>query len=188
MPWVKETAAHIYWECPKARTCWGKLIGHWTGEIVEHLLGARRFLGSVNRQAPSISVRQRLRLTKPFQDDADAAVVVWNRSWFLMSSICLTHLWIERTDVVFFFIQGERTSVPQIISLDWEVGIRQLTALAKREHRGVDTVVQGALLHAGLGLFTIEPRVLLETTVESHETLPDPIRLSWLRRFQTSCT
>ena len=119
------------------------------------------------------------------RDDADAAVVVWNGIRFLMSSICLTRLWIERNDAVF---KGERTSVPQSISRYWEVGIRQLTALAKREHRGVDTVIQGALLHAGLDLFTIEPRVLLETTVESHETLPDPVLLSWLRSFQTFCT
>ena len=25
---VKETAAHIFWECPKSRACLGKLIGH----------------------------------------------------------------------------------------------------------------------------------------------------------------
>ena len=58
----------------------------------------------------------------------------------------------------------------------------------KTEHRGVDTVVKKALLHAGLDLFTIEPRLFSETTVESHETLPDPVLLSWLRSFQTSCT
>ena len=183
MPWGKRNSGSYIF--PKARACWGKLIGHRTGEIVEHLLGARRFLGSVNRQAPSIPVRQRLRLTKQFQDDADAAVVFWNRIWFLMSSTCLTQLRIERNDAVF---KGERTSVPQSISRYWEVGIRQLTALAKREHRGVDTVIQGALLHAGIDLFTIEPGVFSETRVESHETLPDPVLLSWLRSFQTSCT
>ena len=154
-------------------------------EIVNHLLGARRLIASVNRQAPSITVRQRLRLTKRFQDEADAAVVVWSRIWYLVSSICLTHLWIERNDAVF---KGERTSVPQSISRYWEVGIRQLTVLAKREQRGVDTVVQGALLHAGIDLFNIEPGVFSETRVESHETLPDPVLLSWLRSFQTSCT
>ena len=148
-------------------------------------LHARRFLESLNRQAPSISVSKRLRLTKRFLNDADAAVAVWHMIWFLMSSICLTHLWVERNTAVF---KGERTSVSRSISRYWEVGIRQLTALSKREHRGVDTVVQKALLHAGLDLFTIEPRVFSETTEDRHERLPDPVLLSWLKSFQTPCT
>ena len=84
------------------------------------------------------------------------------------------------------------TGIPTLTSHSatrvWESGIRQLLALAKREHRGIRTVVRGALLHAGIELFTQAPRNIGASPGNSHETLPDPDLISWLRSFQTSCT
>ena len=42
----------------------------------------------------------------------------------------------------------------------WQHGVRQLTALAKRDHRSsdIDTAIQGAILHACLDFLTMEPR------------------------------
>ena len=64
----------------------------------------------------------------------------------------------------------------------------QLTALAKRDHRGPDTVVQGAVLHACLDIFILEPRDRPVALEVSHDSSPSPVLLSWFRSFQTSCT
>ena len=149
------------------------------------LFGTCQYLGSANRQAPAISPRLRQRLLKRFTEDAAAGVRVWKRIWFLMSTMCLTHLWQERNDAVF---RGVLTTTSQSVTHFWESGLRQLLALAKREHRGISTVVQGALLHAAIELFTQAPRDIGVASSNSHETLPDPDLISWLRSFQTSCT
>ena len=52
---VQETQAHIFWDCPKARSCWAKLIGHWTGETTADLFSTCQYLGSANRQAPAVT-------------------------------------------------------------------------------------------------------------------------------------
>lgn len=180
----KETSAHIFWECPKARACWGVHIGHWTGERDERPLRASRFLGSGNRQAPVLPARQRIRIHNQLLDDLDAGVAAWNRIWFLMSSICLSHLWSERNDAVF---RGVQSTASHSAARFWELGLH-LTALAKREHRGPDTAVVGALLHTCLDLFALEPRDGSVSSGDSYDALPYPKLVSWLRMYQTSCT
>lgn len=150
-----------------------------------HLGGTGIFLGCATRQAPAIPSRQRHRLFLRFQDDIEAAVEGWKRIWFLMCTICLTHLWNERNEAVF---RREQSTVTTSVARFWSQGIRQLTALAKRDHRGTDTVVQGAILHACLDLFTLEPRDLPVAPEISHDTSPSPVLLFWLQSFQTSCT
>ena len=89
-----------------------------------------------------------------------------------MSTMCLTHLWQDRNDAIF---RGVLTTTSHSVTRFWETWIRQLLALAKREHRGINTVVQGALLHAGIELFTQAPRNIGACPGNSHETLPDSI-------------
>ena len=138
----------------------------------------------MNRQAPALPVRQRQRLNHRFQDDLDAGIMIWKRILFIMSSFCLAHLWSKRNDAVF---RGVRTTAQHSVSRFWTLGIRHLSALARREHRGPNTVVAGALLHAGLDLFTLVPRDDLVYAGSGHDKLPDTDLLSWLRSFQTSC-
>ena len=94
-----------------------------------------------NRQAPAIPVLQWSRSLVRFHDDAAAGELVWRRIWFLMSSICITHLWSERNDAVF---RGVQSTTAQSVVRFWTTGVRQLTALAMREHRGAATVLQVA--------------------------------------------
>ena len=105
--------------------------------------------------------------------------------WILMCTICLTHIWSERKDAV---CTGEQTSVCHSVARFWTDVVRQLTALAKKDHRDPDTVVQRAVLHTCLDLFTLEPRNLLVPLEISHGSSPSPVLLSWLRSFQTSST
>ena len=181
---LKETSAHIFWECAKARACWRKLIGHWTGVRDGRPALSNTSLAGMNRQAPALPARQRLRIHHKLPEDSETGVAVWDRLWFIMSSICLTHLSCERNDAVF---RGKQTAALQSAERFWEVGIRHLNAVAKREHRGPDTAVAGAVMHTCIDLFTLAPRDGTIYSGESYDQPPIPELLSWLGSFQTSC-
>ena len=64
------------------------------------------------------------------------------------------------------------------------VGIRHLTALAKREHRGPDTVVAGAIMHTCIDLFTLEPQDGSIYPRDSYDELPAPSFCPGLKGFR----
>ena len=67
-------------------------------------------------------------------------------------------------------------------------GVRHAIALAIREHRGAETLVQGAQLYTCLEPFTLEWSAEPLPLARYHESPPRPVLYSWLRRFQTSST
>ena len=157
---------------------------HWTGVRDERPSRSNTSLAGMNRQAPALPDRQRIRIHQKLPEDSVAGVVVWDRLWFIMSSICLTHLWRERNDAVF---RGKQTAALRSAEHFWEVGIWHLNAVAKREHRGPDTAVAGAIMHTCIDLFTLEPRDGLIHSEDSYDQPPILELLYWLGSFQTSC-
>ena len=129
------------------------------------------YLAGENRQAPILPDRQRIRIHHMLPDDFASGVAFWDRLKFIMSSICLTHLWSERNDA---FFRGLQTKVLHRATLFWDVGIRHLTALEKREHRSPGTVVAGVILHTCIDLFTLEPRDESVYSRGSYDQLPAP--------------
>lgn len=138
---IPETSRHVFWDCQKARACWNKFLRHWTGAKATPPVLASCLGNCANRQAPIIPASQRALLLERFQDDAPAGEQVWRQIWFLMSSICITHLWCERNDAVF---RGVQSTTSQSVEQIWTTGVRQLYALAMRERRGPATVLQVA--------------------------------------------
>ena len=92
-----------------------------------------------------------------------------------MISVCLSHLWKERNDAVF---RGVQTTVTHNVDRIWAHGVRQHTVLAKRDHRCPDTAVQGAIMHACLDLFTLEPRDHPVASEVHHDSSPTPVLFS----------
>lgn len=183
---TKETAAHIFWDCPSAVASWSKLVSHWTGERVAQERTSQLLLNCANRQAPAISRNLQLLIARRFQDDSEAAEKEWKRIWHIMSTVCQTTLWTVRNDVVF---RDDHASVSASTARFWDTGLRQLRALTKREHRGADTAIRGARLHACLELFAQDPRGFPHHPGTSHDQLPvNPALISWLRNYQRSCT
>ena len=54
------------------------------------------------------------------------------------------------------FFRGAQSTTSASVVRFWTMGVRHIIALAMREHRGAETVVQGAELHACLELLTLE--------------------------------
>lgn len=175
---------HIFWNCTKARACWTKLLSHWTGACETPERVACRLANCANRRAPSIPQAMKDQLLRRFQDDVVAGETGWTRVCFLLSSMCLTHLWTERNDAVF---RGLHTTSSQSVHRFWSGGIRQLTALALREHRSAATFIQGAQLHACIEILLLEPKRSAVVDTVSHVTTPEPVLISWLQSFQSSC-
>uniref|UniRef100_M4BGN9 RxLR effector candidate protein n=1 Tax=Hyaloperonospora arabidopsidis (strain Emoy2) TaxID=559515 RepID=M4BGN9_HYAAE len=61
-----ETSIHVFWECPKARACKGKFLGHWTGTLATPRIFSRCVGNCVNSQAPEIPALQWSRLLERF--------------------------------------------------------------------------------------------------------------------------
>ena len=54
-----------------------------------------------------------------------AYAVVWNRIWHILSSVCITSLWIQRNRVTF---EQADVSIAGSVHEFWETGMRQLRA------------------------------------------------------------
>ena len=76
--------------------------------------------------------------------------------------------------------RGVQSTTAQSVVHFWTTGVRQLTALAIREHREAAIVIQGARLYDSLDLFTLEAGGVLPPQEECHEPPPRPALYSWL--------
>ncbi|KAE8965141.1 hypothetical protein PR001_g28821, partial [Phytophthora rubi] len=137
---TKETLVHVMWGCPCAQACWQKLLSNWTGK---HWTGKdiERFITNcASRTAPALAQGIADRFNHEHPDDAQQYVAIWKRIWHILCSVCITTLWIQRNRVVF---NQEEVTEESSVQEFWTTGMRQLTALAKRERRNPDTVIQG---------------------------------------------
>ncbi|KAF1778115.1 hypothetical protein GQ600_21916 [Phytophthora cactorum] len=132
-----------------------------------------------NHQAASIPKHRRNQLDGRFQDDTEAATKEWKRIWQIMASV-------DRNEAVYRY---KKISLQECAAQYWVIGTRQLRALAKREHRKAGTAIRGATLLACLELFVQDPRGSPSLSAISHDQPPGtPAIISWLRKFQISCT
>ena len=152
---VTETMEHICWTCPCAQACWLQLICHWTGE--RWTLGQlRHFLANcASRRAPELSKVVQERLTRHHPDEVDAYAAVWKRIWRILSSICITSLWIQRNRVTF---QRAQVTIANSVNEFWTTSMRQLRAVAKRDSRRPDTKLDGTRLMLCQRVIASEPR------------------------------
>ena len=84
---------------------------------------------------------------------------------------------------------GRETTSPAHSALAfWRSGLRQLKAIAMREHRSAATAIRGARLHACLDILSQVPTDRQVSLTFSHDELTVPALVSWFRTFQPSCT
>ena len=140
---MKDTAAYIFWDCPTAQACWRQLVGCWTGEGVGRFGLSNHFRYCANCQAPPVLQHLLQRLQNLFQDGYLEAEGTFWRIWFILSSAYQVHLWTERNAEVF----REEVTTPLRSALTfWDCGLRQLRAIALREHRSTEHAVNGVRL------------------------------------------
>ena len=89
-----------------------------------------------------MSQHLRQRLQHRFQDGYLEAEGTFRRIWFILSSACQVHLWTERNAAVF---RAELTNPLRSAVTFWDRSMRQLRAIALREHRSAEHAVKGAL-------------------------------------------
>ncbi|EGZ27402.1 hypothetical protein PHYSODRAFT_476982, partial [Phytophthora sojae] len=174
--------------CPCAQACWQALVLHWTGQTWQRR-ELRQFLWNcMSRSPPKLSSAVRARLRSAFADEVAAYEVEWNRIWWILSSICITVLWKQRNRVAH---QGEQVTQHGSQQEFLKIGLQQLRALALRERRRSQTKIQGTRLLLCLGILARQP---LEappqgvSQVQPPDRSTTPALISWLRKFQTSCT
>jgi len=183
---VKETLEHVFWECPTAKACWQKLICHWMEERWSEAQLTEVQRNCANRQAPTLSVKTARRLKADYPDTEDQVTKQWKRLWHVLSSVCITTLWIQRNRVM---SQHEEITLAQSVQEFWTTGLRQFQALGKRERRHPETLLQGTWLLLCCAELEKPPR---EQT--QHQTRPVqpphsqelPELLTRLRQFQAS--
>lgn len=126
----KENTAHIFWDCPRPRACWGDLISHWTEEVKDRLSILIAWL------EVWIDMRQNYEIEA---SPASATASGWPRGGCRRLKSHLFHnehyfpylLRRQRNDTVF---RGTRTTARDRVARYWKLGIQRLPALAKREH------------------------------------------------------
>ena len=184
---VKETLEHICWSCPCAQACWQKLICHWTGE--RWRLGQLQYflVNSASRHAPELSKVVQEQLARNHPDEVAAYAAVWDRIWLILSSICITSLWIQRNRVTF---QEAEVTIAGSVHEFWETSMRQLRAIAKQECRRTDKKIQGTrlmLCHRAIARQPREPSPQVTYPVQPPDSTEEPALLTRLRIYQTSC-
>ncbi|RAW43480.1 hypothetical protein PC110_g386 [Phytophthora cactorum] len=92
------------------------------------------------------------RLAGTFGDVATDLEKDWQRIWWIMSSICVTVLWVQRTRVVF---HGEELTLERSAKELRSTILRQLRALTKRERSQPHTKIRGTKLQLCLELLTV---------------------------------
>ena len=135
----KETMEHIFWTCPCAQACCQKFICHWTGERWDlgHLQGFVQY--SASRYPPALSKVVVVRIEREHPDEEHAYATAWARLWLILSSVCITSLWIQRNRVTF---QRGSVTIGGSVKEFWQTGLRQLRVVAKREYRRADTKIK----------------------------------------------
>ena len=119
-----------------------------------------------------------------YSDEVTAYTAVWTHIWHILSSVCIARLWMQRNRVTF---QQEDMIIVDSVHEDWESGMRQLRAKAKRECRRTDTKMQTTRLMLCQRALSRQPGVLppqVASPVQLHE---DPALLTRLKIYQTSC-
>ena len=135
-----------------------------------------------HRRAPPLPPRLLQLLIDRFGDDHTAAADEYRRIWFVLCSLCQVHLWVERNGVIF---RGKSTSPAQSALAFWRSGLRQLKAIALREHRSAATAVRGARLHACLDILSQVPTGRQAPQTISHDELTAPALVSRFKTIQT---
>ncbi|KAE8981596.1 hypothetical protein PR003_g12314 [Phytophthora rubi] len=124
----KETLEHIFWSCPCAQACWQQLLSQWTGEQWTGKDIERFIINCASRTAPALAKGMGDNITQDHPDDKPQYVAIGKRIWYILTSVCVTTLWIQRNRVVF---QQEEVTVEGSVQEFWTTGMRQLTALTK---------------------------------------------------------
>ncbi|POM79428.1 LOW QUALITY PROTEIN: hypothetical protein PHPALM_2908 [Phytophthora palmivora] len=78
-----------------------------------------------------------------FPDDSELILTEWKRIWRILTSVCITCLWMQRNRVVF---QKEKITLERSMNEFWTTGMRQIRALAKRLSREPEHQIRGTRL------------------------------------------
>ena len=121
-----------FWILPLAQACWSKLICYWTREPWK--LGRLQcfLINSANRCAPRLSTVVQTQLARYHLDEVLAYTTVRTRIWHILSTVCITNLWLQRNRVPW---QQRNVTIADSVHEFWESGMKQLRAVAKREYR-----------------------------------------------------
>ena len=121
-----------------------------------------------------------------FGDTVEAYIVQWKRIWWILCSVCISTLWIQRNRVVHEHLQlSLQGSVRKVCAN----GLRQLRALSARERRKLHSRVQGIRLWQCIEILDASTAPSRAShPVVSHVRPPDHSTPALLRTFQRSCT
>ena len=96
----KETLDHTFWGCPVAQGCWRALITYWTGCIGSPARVQLYARFCLSRKSPPLTPVISRRLLSAFGHSSGAYVCQWKRMWWILCSICITTLWVQRNRIV----------------------------------------------------------------------------------------
>ena len=182
-PGNEETLAHVVWDCPYAVALWEKLIVHWTGERPSRRRTQDFFDVSACSRFINIPAHRNALLVICFPEDGEAAERMRRRIWHILATLCQNRLSADRNDAVY---QAATTDITSTMTSFWIACIRQLKAIAIREHQKMSSAIHGAMLFECIELLEHKP-CGSPGVLEEVPGLP-PALPAWLRLYQRSCT
>ncbi|TDH68627.1 uncharacterized protein CCR75_003565 [Bremia lactucae] len=178
-----------YWSTFCGHGCWQAVLTLWFKFDVR-LDDVIQYAGyCMARTPPPLSRTLFQRLQQAFGNTVAEYIVQWKRIWWILCSVCISTLWIQRNRVVH---ERQQLSLLGSVQEFFSNGLRQLRALSARERRTLPSRVQGIRLWQCIELLG-EIIVLSRAShqVASHVQPPGISTLAlliWLRTFQKSCS
>uniref|UniRef100_K3WHA6 Reverse transcriptase zinc-binding domain-containing protein n=1 Tax=Globisporangium ultimum (strain ATCC 200006 / CBS 805.95 / DAOM BR144) TaxID=431595 RepID=K3WHA6_GLOUD len=97
---LKETIAHIAWECSHAQAIWQQVWTHWEGENHYDQRNVRQYVTSRQTPPPSQQLIQRVQSMYGFFTDDHAKAL--DSIWWIVTSVVTSLLWLRRNERVFW--------------------------------------------------------------------------------------
>ena len=153
---TKETIRHLLWDCPSARTLRDKVVSHWTGEYATRQRTEHFMPACASRKINSIPQHRQAVIEDRFQDDSTLAKSEWKRVWHIITTICLTRLWMDRNTWIFQGATDSPWPLPHPVYLE---GVHPAAPSGRTQRtRAADKAIRGATIHACIELLVWEPR------------------------------
>lgn len=133
---MKETTAHILWECEKAETTWNRLLTQWTEQRRASTTADERRQAAMQAIAMRTTPPSEPGLVKAMQTQYGFVsyehVAALGATWFTLTTVMAATLWQARNETVH---GGRAVTLAEVAEQGWHAGLQHVRAISERSVR-----------------------------------------------------